>query len=298
MRKSLWIALAGVLTIGALAQQPPVKAPTPAPTTSASTTSSARPSEDTVNAFLQRMYGFDPTIKWKILGIKPTAAPGISQVIYVVGADPRPTQLYITPDGKNAIAGQMIPFGTDPFAADRALLAKGTTGIVKGPADAKTSLVVFSDLECPHCKVAEPTIEKLQQDVPGVKLVYQEFPLAQIHPWSMLAAKYSDCIARNSADKAFSFNDGVFAQQEQITPDSAAEKLNAVAQAQGLDSTKIAACAADPATEKRVQQSIDFGRSLEVDSTPTLFINGRRLVGFNEIPYETLKQLVEYEAKQ
>lgn len=294
MHKALLIALAGVLTAGALAQQ----APAPAAKTSTGTTASGEPNEETVNAFLQRMYGFDPSIKWKILGIKPTAAPGISEVIYVAGADPRPTQLYITPDGKNAIAGQMIPFGTDPFAADRAMLAKSTTGIVKGAADAKTSLVVFSDLECPHCKVAEPTIEKLQQDVPGVKLVYQEFPLVQIHPWSMLAAKYSDCIAQTNADKAFSFNDGVFAQQEQITPENAAEKLNAAAQAQGLDSAKVAACAADPATEKRVQQSIDFGRSLQVDSTPTLFINGRRLAGFNEIPYETLKQLVEFEAKQ
>jgi protein-disulfide isomerase len=254
--------------------------------------------EDAVDVFLQRMYGFDPELKWKVSAIRPTAVPGITEVIYFLGSDQRATHLYVTPDGEHAVAGQIIPFGPDPFAAERATLVKSTTGISKGAPDAKVAIVVFSDLQCPHCKNAEPILEKLQQDVPASRLVYQQFPLVQIHPWATLAAKYSDCIARTNAEQAFKFNDGVFGQQEQITPENAADKLNAIASAHGIDATKVGKCAADPATMQRVQQSIDLGQSLGVDSTPTLFVNGRKLTGITDIPYETLKSLAEWEVKQ
>ena len=52
-----------------------------------------------------------------------------------------------------------------------------------------------------------------------------------------------------------------------------------------------------PETEKRVNDSIQLGDSLEVNATPTLFINGRKLAGFSDVPYETLKQLVEFEVQ-
>lgn len=292
MHGRLAILLASVLIAGAFAQNTAVKS---APTASATATT---PTEETVNAFLHRMFGFDSNVKWKVLSIKPTEVPGISSVTYVLGNDPRTTQVFVTSDGKHAIVGKMIPFGADPFAEYRTKLLSSVNGFSKGPADSKVLLVEFSDLQCPHCKSAEPIVEKLQQDVPGVKLVYQQFPLVQIHPWAMKAAEYSDCIGRSNGDKGFAFNDAVFAAQEQITPENSAEKLNAATQAQGLDSSKIATCAADPATEKRVQQSLDLGISLEVTGTPTLFVNGRPLVGFAEVPYETLKSLVEFEAKQ
>ncbi|MEO8726292.1 MAG: thioredoxin domain-containing protein [Acidobacteriaceae bacterium] len=281
-----------VLTVGAFAQGNAVRS------TPAERTAATPPSEETVNAFLRRMFGFDPSVKWKILSIKPTEVPGISAVTYVLATEQRTTEIFVTADGRHAIVGKMIPFGADPFADYRTKLLSSVNGFSKGPAASKVLLVEFSDLQCPHCKAAEPIVEKLQQDVPGVKLVYQQFPLAQIHDWAMKAAEYSDCAGRSSGDKGFAFNDAVFAEQEQITPENAAEKLGAAVQAQGLDSAKIAACAADPATARRVQQSLDLGMSLEVNSTPTLFVNGRPLVGFAEVPYETLKMLVEFEAKQ
>ena len=114
----------------------------------------------------------------------------------------------------------------------------------------------------------------------------------------MQAAKYSDCVGRANPQQAFKFNDAVFGQQEQITAESATEKLNSITSTIGLDAAKISKCAADPATEKRVQQSIELGQSVGVDQTPTVFINGRKIVGFSDIPYETLKALVEWEGKQ
>ncbi|HEY0564093.1 MAG TPA: thioredoxin domain-containing protein [Terriglobales bacterium] len=287
--KILFFAAVLSMTAGAFAQATPTHTPAQALPTNVT--------QQQVDAFLERMYGFDPTIKWRILEIKPVGNTGVTEAVYNLGADPRSTHLYILPDGKNAVAGQILPFGANPFADIRAKLATSTTGMAKGPADAKIAMVVFSDLQCPHCKNSEPIVEKLQQDVPGVKLVFQQFPIAQIHPWAMQAAKYSDCVGRQNPDKGFAFNDAVFAAQDQITVENATAKLNEAATAQGVNAAQIAACAATPETEKRVNDSIQLGDSLEVSATPTLFINGRKLAGFSDVPYETLKQLVEFEVQ-
>ncbi len=212
---------------------------------SANAPTAGAPTTQEVDAFLQRMYGWDPEMRWKILAIKPAMDPNFSEVVFYMGADPQATHLFIPRDGKYAIAGRMVPFGTDPFADTRENLAKSTTGIARGAKDAKLTMVVFSDLECPHCKRGEPIVEQLLADVPGSRLVFQQFPLEQIHPWSLTAAKYSDCVGRLAPDKAFAFNDEIFAQQEQITADTAAAKLDAIAKDKGIDAAMLSACVQD-----------------------------------------------------
>ena len=59
-----------------------------------------------------------------------------------------------------------------------------------------------------------------------------------------------------------------------------------------------AACAAKPETTGRVQHSIALGTSVDVTGTPTLFINGRKIANVSGIPYDLLKSLVEFAAKE
>ena len=84
------------------------------------------PSEDTVKAFLQQMFGYDPTLTWKIIDIRPSIAEGLAQVSVLL-TGPQGSQgntLYVTPDGKHALVGEIIPFGVKPFAADHEKLVK------------------------------------------------------------------------------------------------------------------------------------------------------------------------------
>jgi protein-disulfide isomerase len=60
----------------------------------------------------------------------------------------------------------------------------------------------------------------------------------------------------------------------------------------------IAACAAKPETATRVEHSVALGKSVDVTGTPTLFINGRKVGNVTGLPYEVLKQLVEFAAKK
>ena len=63
----------------------------------------------------------------------------------------------------------------------------------------------------------------------------------------------------------------------------------------GADPAAVAACVAKPETEKLVRESLALGTKLNVTSTPTFFINGRKVVGFgSNTPYDVVKSMVDY----
>jgi protein-disulfide isomerase len=258
----------------------------------------ALPSEDTVNSFLQRMFGYDTTLTWKILEIKPSSAPGIADVS-VLMSTPQGQQnphLLVTADGQHALVGDIIPFGADPFALDRERLQKGMNGPARGPADSPVTIVEFSDLQCPHCKEAQPVLDQLLAAEPNARFVFQNFPLPA-HNWAAKGAAYVDCIGRSTSDAVWKFIQKMYESQAEITEANADEKMTAIANASGAKGADIAACAAKSETRARVEASLALGKSVGITGTPTLFINGRK-VGLGGAPLDYLKTLVEFEAKQ
>src|SRR4029077_15969092 len=102
------------------------------------TFSTRLPSEQTVNAFMKQMFGYDPSVSWKIASIRPAEAEGIAEVLVVVSNSQgqQTNRLYVTPDGKHALVGDIIPFGVRPFDPAREELSKKADGPSRGPADA------------------------------------------------------------------------------------------------------------------------------------------------------------------
>lgn len=253
------------------------------------------PSEETVNGFLQQTFGFDSALTWKVTSIKPSEAEGLVEVDVVIRGPqgPQDQKFYVTPDLRHALIGDVLPFGAHPFEPAAKKLQAGVNGPTRGPATATVTIVEFGDLQCPHCKDAQPVLDKLMQAKQNVRLVFQNFPLP-MHDWAAKAAAYSDCVGRASNDGAWKFIAGVYAAQSDITASNADEKLTGIADASGVKGADIAACAAKPDTTTRVEHSEKLGKELEVDSTPTLFINGRKVPA---VPYETLEKLVDFAGK-
>jgi protein-disulfide isomerase len=262
-------------------------------------TSGTLPTEDTVNAFMQQTFGYDSTITWKVASIKPSVAQGLAEVSVVVtnSQGQSAMTLYVTADGKHAMTGEILPFGAKPYAPAHEALLKGANGPSKGPAKATATIVEFSDLQCPHCKEAQPTVEKLLAEEPNARFVFQQFPLP-MHNWAAKAAGYADCVGRSSKEAFWKFIEGSYAEQANITESNADEKLTAIADKSGVKGADIAACSAKPDTKTRVDQSIALGQAVGVAGTPTLFINGRRIGNVAQVPMEILKGLVEFAAKQ
>ena len=260
------------------------------------------PTEDTVNSFLFQMFGYDPTITWKVNEIRPSEIAGLAEVSIVItnaqGANPN--RLLVSADGKRAITGDILPFGAKPFQDARAKLEKGVNGPAKGPAKAPVTIVEFSDMQCPHCQKAAAAIDQLLAQEPEAHFVFQNFPLPS-HNWAEKAAGYVDCVGRASVagasnDAVWKFIQKTFDEQANITEANIDEKLKAIATASGANGDEIAACAVKPDTKARIEASLALGKSVGVNGTPTLFINGRNVPG--GAPVELMKKIVDFQASQ
>ena len=272
-----------------------------APANSAKATSGSAatiPGDATFNAFLKKMFGWNPDLTWKLIEIKPSEASGISEatVVFSTPQGQQVQRIYVTADQKHAFSGEIIPFGADPFAAARDVL-KAASGPSHGPKDASLTIVEFGDLECPACQRAQPNINKLIEEEPKVRLIFQNFPLVTIHKWAMTGAKYLDCFGRQNNDAAWKFISLAYEHQAEVNEQNVDQMLKGYVKDAGGMPDAVAACVAQPETEKRVRESMALGEKLDINSTPTFYINGRKLVGFgNNVPYEVVKQMVDFYA--
>jgi protein-disulfide isomerase len=242
------------------------------------------------------MFGYDPSLQWKVVSIRPSQDTHVAEVTILMKASDGQQQgmrLYVMPDQNWAIAGEIMPFGADPFAATRRELVAKAHGPARGPAGAAITIVEFSDLECPACKAAQPTVDRLLTDFPNARFIFQDFPLQEIHPWALKAAEYGECVAQDKPDAYWKFLELDYQNQESVTVQNVEEKMKAFATEAGANGDKVAACVSQPATAARIRESLALGKAVDVTGTPTLFVNGRRIQNLMGVPYELLKQLVQ-----
>lgn len=277
----------------------PAKLPDPDPRNFTADT----PSKATVDAFLQQFWGYDSNRIWKVEAIEKTQAPGVSKVIVAVAQKNNAQQaggltFFVTPDGKHLIADDVLPFGEKPFEDAHQLLSTGATGPARGASGKGLLLVEFADYQCPHCKEAQATIDKLLQDFPNAHFVYENFPLVGIHSEAYKAAAYSVCVDKqNGNDAFFKFSAAVFENQANLTAAASDQTLRDAATKAGADPIKVAACSTSADAKTTVDASVKLANQLNVNQTPTLFVNGRGLP-LGAVPYETLKQIVTFQAGQ
>jgi protein-disulfide isomerase len=155
--------------------------------------------------------------------------------------------------------------------------------------------VEFADLQCPHCKEAQSTMEQLVKDFPNARVVYQSFPLVDVHPFAFKAAAYGYCIQKQKNDAYFTYASAVFDTQATLTTEAGDETLKAAVTKAGLDPAAVDACAATQATKDQVNASIKLAKDLGIDQTPMLVVNGHPLP-LTGVPYETLKNVISYQA--
>lgn len=152
----------------------------------------------------------------------------------------------------------------------------------KGPANAKITIVGYSDFQCPACQTAEPVISKLVKEYPqDVRFIFRHFPL-KMHLWSSLAHQATECA--NQKGKFWEFHDKLFStQKEWSNPMNPTERFLAFAKELNLNLDQFATCLSDKKVTDIVQEERRQGEELKIQSTPTFFVNGERLVGPMEL---------------
>ena len=166
-----------------------------------------------------------------------------------------------------------------------------------GPRDAKITIIEFSDFQCPFCRSfwrdSLPQIKEKYIDRGKVKFVYRDFPL-DFHPASMPAAQGGECAREQS--RFWEFHDKIFKEQDEKgegTIQFTSNDLKKWAEEIGLDSNKFNQCLVSGKYHQEVQKDYSDGVNYGVTGTPTIFINGRKLVGAQ--PFENFAALIEEE---
>jgi protein-disulfide isomerase len=148
--------------------------------------------------------------------------------------------------------------------------AKATAGGAPsfGPADAKVTVLTFSDFECPYCAEAGKVAEALRERYKDrVRLVFRNFPLP-FHKNAQPAAEAA--LAAHAEGKFWPFHDLLFANQDKL---DRAGLLTLAAKA-GLD-VKALEKALDAGTHRAaVEADLALGREIHIEGTPTFYVNG------------------------
>lgn len=155
-----------------------------------------------------------------------------------------------------------------------------------GPADARVTIVEFSDYECPFCKRAEASIAEVKK-VYGdkVRLAYRHYPLP-FHANARPAALASLCA--NEQGKFWPYHDKLMEAS-----DLSAANLQQIASDLGLDRTKFDECVAANKYGDQIDKDLAAGQAAGVSGTPAFFINGRMLDGAQ--PFEKFQEIIDEE---
>ena len=157
-----------------------------------------------------------------------------------------------------------------------------------GPASAPVTLVEFSDFQCPFCQRVAPTLKQVKEKYGDkVRVVWKDFPLTQIHPQAFKAGEAAHCAADQG--KFWEYHDQLFANQQALQPND----LKKHAADLGLDATAFATCLDTSKYGERVRDGVAEGSRLGVNSTPTIYVNGRVLSGAQ--PFETFVSVIDEE---
>jgi protein-disulfide isomerase len=291
---SVPLLTAALLTFGCHAQQP-------APGSSAAAASAAVPAgkplspemQRKVEVMLRQKANLPPETVVNVGGLTPSEFPGYDTLTLTVSNEGRvskPITFLLSRDGKTLAQINKFDISADP----KNLVSAEGRPYRGGPLTAPVVIVGFDDLECPYCARLHseifPAITERYGD--KVRIAYKDFPLDQ-HPWAMRAAVDTNCLAPLSNDGYWSEVDYIHAHASEIGADPkdakaektlprATEQIDKLTREQGqfrkVDMTKLNACI-DKQDTTAIQASVAQGKTLGIEATPTLWVNGDKIDG-------------------
>jgi protein-disulfide isomerase len=251
-----------------------------------------------IEAYLRHLELWIPQVTVTI--DNPTPAPempGYNNLLVHLSYNSASTDIhyFISQDGKRLFKGDSYELAKSPFQSN---LDKLKTDLMPsfGEAGAPVVLAVFGDFQCPFCKEEANVLRNnVMTTFPGkVRVYFKDFPLMSIHPWAKAAAITGKCVFHQNPETFWKFHDWIYDKQQEIKPDNLNTMVMAWAGENGLDTLQLGRCVDNKQTEPEVDKSVAEGRSLGVEGTPTLFLNGRK-ISDNMTQWQVLQQLITME---
>ena len=196
--------------------------------------------------------------------------------------------VYTTEGGKVAMPGWVDEAGTTFFPGHfypasgkigplrlekiAPLLQKSPT---RGKADAKVTLIEFSDFQCPSCKVStrfvNPLLEKYGDRIRYIRV---DFPLVTAHPWAMGAAIIGRAIYQQNPEAFWKFKEAVYQNQSSLNLFTLEDFARGFVTDHDLNLESFNTAIASEETRKQILDSLSAGNAIQVVGTPTFLVNG------------------------
>ena len=285
--------LVAVLFLGLPGRAPQKKSAT-AGATSATSAPASSQTQKNIEAYLRNLYAFGSDVKLIVGPLKESAVEGIyeTNIDVTIAENKQNAKFYVSKDGRFLFRGELSDMTKNPLAENVAQIRISDAPALGDP-KAPVTIVEYSDFECPVCKHLHDALRGILPKYTGkVRVIFKDFPLEQLHPWARTAAIAGRCAYQQKPDAFWKVYDLIYDNQEIISAANAWTKMTDYAAQSGLDPDAFKSCMASPEASAAVNASHANGEKLEVNSTPTVFVNGRRMVGADE---HLLEQYINYE---
>lgn len=159
----------------------------------------------------------------------------------------------------------------------------------KGGADAKVTIVEYSDFQCPFCSKAATTISELEKKYGNkIKVAFKNYPLP-FHSQARLAAEAALCANEQNSKLFWKMHDSMFADQSKLDK----ENLLATSKKIGVKEAEFKACLEATKHKAVIDTDMAEGQKIGIKSTPTFFINGKLVSGAQ--PIEVFSEVIDEE---
>jgi protein-disulfide isomerase len=218
---------------------------------------------------------------------EPSDVPGFDRIevqFTSEGQSSHAVPFLLSKDGKTLAQLNKFDISKDPKNLVSAVGRPGRGGNDASP----VQIVVFDDLECPFCARMHQQLFPALINRYGdqVHIVYRDFPIPK-HPWAMRAAVDTNCVAAESPTGYWNLVDYIHSHADEFggTEHSLQKALDTLdqisldeAKKDKLNADAVAACIKKQ-DETAIKASMKLGDSLNVEATPTLYINGEEVDG-------------------
>lgn len=158
-----------------------------------------------------------------------------------------------------------------------------------GGADAKVTVIEFSDFQCPFCAKGAEIVSQLKKKYGNkIKVAFKNYPLP-FHNHAQKAAEAGLCVNEQSKAKFWEMHDAMFADQAGLAEEALKTKVGKL----GLDVSKFTKCLSSGKFAEKVKSDMEEGKKIGVKSTPTFFVNGMMINGAH--PIEVFSELIDAE---
>lgn len=234
---------------------------------------------------IQELFKSPPNLKLAVGGFRPSPAPDFKEGTLTMddghSKPPGTRPVLLTRDGHHLILSDLYPLSVDPVETALHTISLRDEPS-QGPANAPVTIVEYADLQCPTCARVHEFFETqvLPRYGNKVRIVFKEFPLVGIHDWSFTAAIADRCAFELDPGAYVPIRSAIFRNQQLINVTNLRETLLAYGEEAGVNRVKLAGCLDSKASLPQVQRDMEEAKRLGVNQTPTVYINGRMLVGF------------------